>query len=112
MSLKNNKPSKKLIDYQWYLPTLQGNQDHFVYSLKTFVCTWLDDGCGPYGHEMHLREICAAAWKQPPQTEEMTKDEFDEWQQVERQLQQLRREKELKQMDFFRQMVTNQGNRS
>jgi hypothetical protein len=36
-----------------------------------------DEACGPYGHDIHLREVCAA-WKRPPVTE-MSRDEYDAW---------------------------------
>lgn len=36
-----------------------------------------DEACGPYGHDIQLREICAA-WKRPPVTE-MSREEYDEW---------------------------------
>ncbi len=37
----------------------------------------LDEACGPYGHDIHLREVCAA-WKRPPVTE-MSREEYDAW---------------------------------
>ena len=64
--------------------------------------SFAEDGCGPYGHEIHLQEVCAA-WKRPPEAE-MTKDEFQQWQLVEHQLEDIKRENELEQMEFFRQM--------
>ena len=64
--------------------------------------SFAEEACGPYGHEIHLQEICAA-WKRPPETE-MTKEQFQEWQLVEHQLEDIRRAKELEQMEFFRQI--------
>ena len=43
-----------------------------------------DEPCGPYGHDIHLREICAA-WKQPPVTE-MTREEYESWLRVEKEV--------------------------
>ena len=45
-----------------------------INSKKTFLS---DEACGPYGHDIHLREICAA-WKRPPVTE-MSREEYDAW---------------------------------
>ena len=42
------------------------------------------EACGPYGHDIHLREICAA-WKRPPVTE-MTRQEYESWLRVEQQV--------------------------
>ena len=50
------------------------------YAIKTF----LGEACGPYGHDIHLREICAA-WKRPPVTE-MTRQEYESWLRVEQQV--------------------------
>ena len=44
----------------------------------------LGEACGPYGHDIHLREICAA-WKRPPITE-MTREEYESWLRVEKQV--------------------------
>lgn len=70
----------------------------------------IDDECGPYGHDIHLQEICAA-WKRPPVTE-MSVQEYGEWMKVEKQLQELRKQKDLEQMEKFRGMVskTNRQN--
>ena len=43
-----------------------------------------DEACGPYGHDIHLREICAA-WKQPP-VAEMTREEYESWKRVEKEV--------------------------
>ncbi|TRY81042.1 hypothetical protein TCAL_06494 [Tigriopus californicus] len=58
------------------------------------------EACGPYGHDIHFREICAA-WKQPPITE-MSRHEFTEWKSVERQIVDLRRAQEEFQYRRFR----------
>lgn len=50
------------------------------------------EACGPYGHDIHFREICAA-WKQPPITE-MSRLEYAEWKSVERQVVDLKRAQE------------------
>ena len=42
------------------------------------------EACGPYGHDIHLREICAA-WKRPPITE-MTREEYESWLRVEKEV--------------------------
>ncbi len=42
------------------------------------------EACGPYGHDIHLREVCAA-WKRPP-IAEMTRKEYQEWMKVEQQV--------------------------
>ena len=60
-----------------------------------------DEACGPYGHDIHFREICAA-WKRPPVTE-MTSEEFKAWERVERQLGQLKDAKEREEIHKFRQ---------
>ena len=44
----------------------------------------IGEACGPYGHDIHLREICAA-WKRPPITE-MTREEYESWLRVEKQV--------------------------
>lgn len=61
----------------------------------------LDEACGPYGHDIHFREICAA-WKRPPVTE-MTKSEFKQWKQIEKQAKDIKRNKEIKDIRLFRQ---------
>jgi len=60
------------------------------------------EACGPYGHDIHLREICAA-WKRPPVTE-MTRQEYESWLRVEQQVAELKRTLELEEMRKFRQM--------
>jgi len=60
------------------------------------------EACGPYGHDIHLREICAA-WKRPPVTE-MTREEYESWLRVEQQVAELKRNLELEEMRKFRQM--------
>jgi len=60
------------------------------------------EACGPYGHDIHLREICAA-WKRPPVTE-MTRQEYESWLRVEQQVAELKRNLELEEMRKFRQM--------
>ena len=72
-----------------------------MYKSKLFSF-WLDDECGPYGHDIHLQEICAA-WKRPPVTE-MSVQEYGEWMKVEEQLRELRKQKDLEQMEKFRRM--------
>jgi hypothetical protein len=62
-----------------------------------------NEACGPYGHDIHLREICAA-WKRPPVTE-MTREEYESWLRVEKQVAELKRQKELEEMRKFRQMA-------
>lgn len=64
-----------------------------------------NEACGPYGHDIHLREICAA-WKRPPITE-MTREEYESWLRVEQQVEELKRQKELEEMRQFRQMTWN-----
>ena len=63
----------------------------------------VDDACGPYGHDIHLQEICAA-WKRPPVTE-MSVQEHREWIKVEQQLLDLKKQKDLEQMQKFRELV-------
>lgn len=58
------------------------------------------DACGPYGHDIHFREICAA-WKRPPVTG-MTRAQYEEWIEVENQLEQLRRRREREDIHRFR----------
>ena len=36
------------------------------------------DACGPYGHDIHFREVCAA-WKRPPPVAEMSRAQYEEW---------------------------------
>jgi len=62
-----------------------------------------NEACGPYGHDIHLQEICAA-WKRPPVTE-MTVQEYGQWMKVEKQLHWLKKQKDLEQMRKFREMV-------
>jgi len=61
-----------------------------------------NEACGPYGHDIHLREICAA-WKQPP-VAEMTREEYESWKRVEKEVAELKRKLELEEMHKFRQM--------
>ena len=35
------------------------------------------DACGPYGHDINFREVCAA-WKRPP-VKGLTRDQYEEW---------------------------------
>ena len=65
----------------------------------------VDDACGPYGHDIHLQEICAA-WKRPPVTE-MSVKEYEQWMNIERQLTELKKQKDLEQMKLFRRMAIN-----
>ena len=65
---------------------------------------YTDDACGPYGHDIHLQEICAA-WKRPPVTE-MSVQEYGQWMKVEQQLRELKKQKDLEQMRKLREMVT------
>eukprot|EP00094_Tigriopus_californicus_P006743 TCALIF_06494-PA protein Name:"Protein of unknown function" AED:0.14 eAED:0.14 QI:250/0.66/1/1/1/1/4/54/290 len=67
---------------------------------KKTLCEGCGEACGPYGHDIHFREICAA-WKQPPITE-MSRHEFTEWKSVERQIVDLRRAQEEFQYRRFR----------
>lgn len=60
------------------------------------------EACGPYGHDIHLREICAA-WKRPPITE-MTREEYESWLRVEKEVAALKRNLQLEEMRQFRQM--------
>ena len=69
---------------------------------KNYIFACLDDECGPYGHDIHLQEICAA-WKRPPVTE-MSVQEYGEWMKVEEQLRELKKQKDLEQMKKFRGM--------
>ena len=55
-----------------------------VLTLSYTIKTFLGEACGPYGHDIHLREICAA-WKRPPVTE-MTRQEYESWLRVEQQV--------------------------
>lgn len=59
-----------------------------------------DEACGPYGHDINLQEICAA-WRKPPETAEMTKDEFDTWQRVEEEVRLIKRRKEEEEIRKF-----------
>lgn len=69
-----------------------------------------NDACGPYGHDIHLQEICAA-WKRPPVTE-MSVQEYGQWLKVEEQLRELKRQKDLEQMRKFREMAIKPKHKS
>lgn len=49
------------------------------------------NGCDPYGHDIHLAEICAA-WNSPP-VQEMTREEYQAWIEVEKQLKNIKSKK-------------------
>eukprot|EP00093_Oithona_nana_P013376 13376.XXX_446359_449275_1 [CDS] Oithona nana genome sequencing. len=51
---------------------------------RKLLCQNCREACGPYGHDIHLREICAA-WKRPPITE-MTREEYESWLRVEKEV--------------------------
>ena len=55
-----------------------------IWIFKLLTSNILGEACGPYGHDIHLREICAA-WKRPPITE-MTREEYESWLRVEKQV--------------------------
>ena len=77
---------------------------YIEYSNNVITLLYTDDACGPYGHDIHLQEICAA-WKRPPVTE-MSVQEYGQWMKVEQQLRELKKQKDLEQMRKFREMVT------
>ena len=78
------------------------------YMLSPFILI-PDDACGPYGHDIHLQEICAA-WKRPPVTE-MSVKEYEQWMRIEQQLRELKKQKDLEQMRLFRKMAINKRGR-
>lgn len=61
----------------------------------------LDEACGPYGHDIHFREICAA-WRRAPPITEMSSADFSAWQLVEEELKRLKRNKELEDLRNFK----------
>jgi hypothetical protein len=51
----------------------------------------VDEPCGPYGHDIRFRSVCAA-WRRPPDV--MSKEEHRRWRSVQEQVEALRRRKE------------------
>jgi hypothetical protein len=44
--------------------------------MEKYICLMCaGSACGPYGHDIHLAEICAA-WNSPP-IKEMTREEYE-----------------------------------
>ena len=60
-----------------------------------------DEACGPYGHDIHFQEICAA-WKKAPPVTEMSSADFAAWKTVEQELKDLKRRKEEADLRAFR----------
>jgi len=50
------------------------------------ICSFeLDETCGPYGHDIRHRSMCAA-WKLPPDVTSMSQEEHRQWREVEEQV--------------------------
>ena len=45
--------------------------------VNPFAVSVVGDACGPYGHDINFREICAA-WRRPP-VAGMTRAQYEEW---------------------------------
>ena len=68
------------------------------------------EACGPYGHDINLREVCAA-WRRPPDTAEMTKADFDNWQKIEAEIEAIKARKEREEILRFKSFGLRNANR-
>ena len=66
------------------------------------ACFHTDEACGPYGHDIVFREICAA-WRRPPAVTEMTAAEFAAWSAVEASVAAIKAAREEEEIARFRQ---------